>query len=111
MDLADRTGFTDGWRGDVGQAAWNLRLPPSGTLQAFDVGEACADRVATIALGPRVARPALPDADRPTTALGWLDASTLLVGVAGCDEQMDVVAVDVSGDATPVVLGTLPRLG
>lgn len=55
MDLADRTGFTDGWRGDVGQAAWNLRLPPSGTLQAFDVGEACADRVATIALGPRVA--------------------------------------------------------
>jgi len=105
MDLGDRTGFTDGWRGDVGQSAWNLRLPPTGTLQAFDVGETCADRVATIALGPRVARPALPDADRPTTVLGWLDASTLMVGVAGCDEAMDVVAVDVSGNATPIVLG------
>jgi hypothetical protein len=105
MDLADRTGFTDGWRGEIGQAASNLQLPPSGTSQAFDVGTGCDDRVATIALSPRVARPALPDADGPTTALGWLDADTLLVGEGGCDEAIDVVAVDVAGGVTPVVLG------
>jgi hypothetical protein len=105
MDLADRTGFTDGWRGGVGETASNLRLPPSGTLQAFDLGDACADRVATIALSPRAAHPALPDADGPTTVLGWLDDTTLLVGEGGCGGPIDVVAVGVAGDATPVVLG------
>jgi len=105
MDLADRTGFTDGWRGETGQAATNLLLPPEGALQAFDVGDTCGDRVATIALTPRVAHPALPDADLPTTALGWLDGTTLLVGEGGCGDPMDVVAVDVGGNATPVVLG------
>ena len=63
MDLADRTGFTDGWRGEIGQEASNLRLPPSGDAQAFDVGADCGDRAAMIALNDRVARPALPDAD------------------------------------------------
>jgi WD40-like Beta Propeller Repeat len=105
MDLADRTGFTDGWRGEAGQNAGNIVLPPEGALQAFDTGTTCDDRTATIALSPRVARPALPGSDRPTTSLGWLDATTLLVGVGGCDDTMDVVAVDAAGGATPVVLG------
>jgi hypothetical protein len=105
MDLADRTGFTDGWRGDPGQTAGNLLLPPGGAMQAFDVGATCDDRTATIALSPRVARPALPGSVRPTTSLGWLDATTLLIGVGGCEEAMDVVAVDVAGGSTPVVLG------
>jgi hypothetical protein len=105
MDLADRTGFTDGWRGETGQTAGNIVLPPEGALQAFDVGTTCDERAATIALNPRVARPALPGSDRPTTSLGWLDDTTLLVGVGGCDEAMDVVAVDAAGGATPVVLG------
>jgi hypothetical protein len=105
MDLADRTGFTDGWRGDPGQTAGTLLLPPGGAMQAFDVGATCDDRTATIALSPRVARPALPGSGRPTTSLGWLDATTLLIGVGGCEEAMDVVAVDVAGGSTPVVLG------
>jgi hypothetical protein len=105
MDLADRTGFTDGWRGEIGQEASNLRLPPSGDARAFDVGADCGDRAAMIALNDRIARPALPDADEPTTALGWLDDTTLLVAIGGCGETIDVEAVDVTGSATPIVLG------
>jgi WD40-like Beta Propeller Repeat len=105
MDLADRTGFTDGWRGDQGQEASNLHLAPTGRLMAVDEGSGCADRTATIVLSPTVARPALPGASEPTTILGWLDRSTVLVGAGGCSEGLDVSAVAVSGKVTPLVLG------
>ncbi len=35
MDLAERTGFADGWRGEDGQEASNLHLAPSGRLMAI----------------------------------------------------------------------------
>ncbi|HJR96552.1 MAG TPA: hypothetical protein VJ979_01435 [Actinomycetota bacterium] len=104
MALDRRTGFTDGWRGDGLQAS-NLSIAPRGRSTAIDVGTGCADRTATIVLGPRVGRPALPDASEPSTAIGWLDRSTLLVGVGGCREPLDLVAVDVAGNQTPLVLG------
>ena len=105
MDLADRTGFTDGWRGESGQEATNLHLAPSGRLMAIDQGSDCADRSATIVLSPEVAHPALPEATEPSTVVGWLDRSTLLVGAGGCDEPLDLSAVDVAGNITPLVLG------
>ncbi|HVF08576.1 MAG TPA: hypothetical protein VNC60_08375, partial [Actinomycetota bacterium] len=105
MDLADRTGFTDGWRGDPGQQGSNLHLAPTGRLMAFDEGRGCADRTATIVLSPTTARPALPGSPEPTTILGWLDRSTVLVGAGGCGGPLDVSAVDVSGEVTPLVLG------
>lgn len=105
MDLADRTGFTDGWRGESGQQASNLRLPPSGNLMAVDEGSGCDDRRAMIVLSPKVARPALPASGEPSTVIGWLDRSTVLVAAGGCDERLDLSAVDVTGDVTPLVLG------
>jgi hypothetical protein len=45
----------------------------------------------------------LPDASEPSTAIGWLDRSTLLVGVGECEEPLDLVAVDITGDETPLV--------
>jgi hypothetical protein len=104
MALDDRSGFTDGWR-DPGGRTSNLLLAPRGGLMALDVGTGCHDRTATIVLSPEVARPALPDATLPTTSIGWLDRSTLLVGVGGCGEPIDLVAVDAAGHQTPVVLG------
>ena len=104
MALDDRAGFTDGWRAP-GRQVSNLLLAPRGDLMALDVGTGCDDRVATIVLSPKVARPAMPDAQRPTTAIGWLDRSTLLVGVGGCGERLDLVAVDAAGHDTPIVLG------
>jgi WD40-like Beta Propeller Repeat len=105
MDLADRTGFTDGWRGEIGQRASNLHVAPSGRLMAIDEGSGCEDREAMFVLSPRVVRPALPDASGPSTVVGWLDRTTLLVGVGGCDEPLDLTAVDAAGRATPLVLG------
>lgn len=105
MDLADRTGFADGWRGEIGQRASNLHVAPSGRLMAIDEGSGCEDREAMFVLSPRVVRPALPDASGPTTVVGWLDRSTLLVGVGGCDEPLDLTAVDAAGRTTPLVLG------
>jgi hypothetical protein len=104
MALDDRTGFTDGWR-DVGEQTSNLSLAPQGSLMALDVGEGCDDRTATFVFSPKVARPAMPDTTRPTTSIGWLDRSTLLVGVGGCEEPIDLVAVDAAGHQTPIVLG------
>ena len=104
MALDDRTGFTDGWRAP-GQQVSDLQLAPRGGLMAVDVGTGCDDRVATIVLSPEVARPAVPEAAQPTTAIGWLDRSTLLVGVGGCDDPVDLVAVAVAGQQTPIVLG------
>jgi hypothetical protein len=48
--------------------------------------------------------PALPDADGPTTAVGWLDATTLLVAVGGCEGAQDLYAIDALGDDDPVAL-------
>ena len=50
---------------------------------------------------------ALPEEPRPSEALGWLDADTLLVGVGGCGDPVDLWAVDASGenDAAALVLG------
>jgi hypothetical protein len=104
MALDDRSGFTDGWR-DPGQRMSNLLLAPHAGLMALDVGQGCDDRAATIVLSPKVARPAVSDATQPTTAIGWLDRATLLVGVGGCGEPIDLVAVDVAGHQTPIVLG------
>jgi hypothetical protein len=105
MDLADRSGFTDGWRGDVGQLATDLRLAPVGNASTVNEGEGCADRRALAVQGSR-AEPLLPDEARPTSALGWLDGVTVLVAAGGGDEPSDLFAVDVSdGEATPLVSG------
>jgi hypothetical protein len=106
MELADRTGFSDDWRGATGQEASNLHLPPSGGLMAIDEGSGCDDRRATIVLSPTVAKPALGSrVTEPSTVVGWLDPSTVLVAVGGCEGPIDLIAVDAVGDQTPIVLG------
>lgn len=106
MDLRDRTGFDDGWRGELDEEATNLHLAPEGDLMALDVGITCDERKAVAVLSPTVARPALPDETRPTTVVGWLDRTTLLVSAGGCDEAIDLFAVDVlDGSVTDLVRG------
>ena len=49
---------------------------------------------------------ALPEAEEPTRALGWLDSRRLLVATGRCDEPLDLSAVDVStGSVVPLVSG------
>ena len=106
MDLTDRSGFESGWRGELDEEATNLHVGPDGELMAFDVGTSCEDRTAMANLSPSVANPVLPDESRPTTIVGWLDRTTVLVAAGGCDEPLDLSAVDVlDGSVVALVEG------
>ncbi len=95
MDLADRTGFSSGWHTEQDQVAGHLVLPPSGDLMAVDEGATCAERRAMIVYSTKIALPAVPDEDRPTTVVGWVDDHTLVVSSVGCaDEDVTVFVVD-----------------
>jgi hypothetical protein len=103
MDLDDRSGFGTSWNQPTDGQATNLRVAPKGRLKALDLGTGCDDRQAIVVHG-KTGMPALSDVGQPTTALGWLDRTTLLVAAGGCDEQLDLYAVDGSGDQDPIAL-------
>jgi hypothetical protein len=106
MNLNDRSGFGTGWRGPIPSNSDNLRLATGGRFKSVDEGMGCGDRQALIVEGDSTV-PALPGETLPTTALGWLDRTTLLVAAGGCDEPQDLYAVDATGEDEPalVVLG------
>ena len=106
MDLADRTGFDTILTRGLAPTAHGLLLAPSGPLIAATQGEGCDDQQAMI-VDADGARPAIPDAADPTQALGWLDASTLLVSVGRCDQPAKLFVVNAAGhgDATALVDG------
>lgn len=103
MDLADRSGFGTSWSRPTQGTAENLKIAPAGRLKSVDVGAGCDDRQALVLSG-RSGTAALPEEERPTTALGWLDSTTLLVAAGGCDEPQDLYAVDGSGEEDPATL-------
>jgi len=92
MDLADRTGFETILTRGLAPTAHGLLLAPSGPLLAATQGTDCADRQAMI-VDADGAHPAIPGTELPTQALGWLDASTLLVSSGGCDQPTQVSMV------------------
>ncbi|HET9672892.1 MAG TPA: hypothetical protein VFQ40_08615 [Actinomycetota bacterium] len=103
MDLAERTGFETSWRVETEATAEDLRIAPGGRLKSLNLGTGCEDRQAIVVTG-RTGRPALPGEAGPTSAVGWLDATTLLVAVGGCDGVQDLYAIDALGDEDPVAL-------
>jgi hypothetical protein len=103
MNLDDRTGFGTGWRGPIPSNADNLRLATGGRLKSVDEGTGCGDRQALIVEGDSTS-PALPDETLPTSALGWLDRTTVLVAAGGCDDPLDLYAVDATGEDEPALL-------
>ena len=106
MDLADRTGFDTILTRGLAPTAHGLLLAPSGPLIAATQGEGCDDQQAMI-VDADGARPAIPDGADPTQALGWLDASTLLVSVGRCDQSAKLFVVNAAGhgDDTALVDG------
>ena len=73
---------------------------------ALDVGGGCDDRQALLSRldgGPGV--PLLPAAGAPTTAIGWLDGSHVVVGAGGCGQPMTLWVTDINGGA-PVQVAT-----
>jgi len=104
MDLGDRTGFTDVWRGDDGTFAQGLQIAPGGRFKSMNEGTVCERRQALIVDGG-AASPAMPFEQRPTTALGWLDRTHLLVAAGGCANPTQLFSVD-AGGGQPVALLT-----
>jgi hypothetical protein len=93
MDLTDRSGFGTILSRGLDATAHGLQLAPSGSLQAATMGTDCADQRAMV-IDTEGATPAVSTAPAPTEALGWLDATTLLVAQGGCDGPTTLLAVD-----------------
>jgi hypothetical protein len=102
MDLGDRTGFTDVWKGADGTFAQGLEISPGGTYESIDEGAVC-EQQQTLVIKGGSATPAMPFEDRPTTSLGWLDRTHLLVSAGGCASPSELFSVDVTG-GQPVAL-------
>jgi WD40-like Beta Propeller Repeat len=110
MDLADRSRFGAGWRGRVGRYADDLLVAPRGSFKSVNEGTICEQRHALILTGNAVSS-AMPGETRPTSALGWLDGTTLLVSAGGCGDTVDLYSVDASGKRDPLALALGVDLG
>ena len=105
MDLADRSGFGTVLTRGLDDTAHGLQLAPAGSLKAATTGTECASERAMV-VDSKGASPAVPDANGPTHALGWLDASTLLVAEGGCGLPTTLLTVawhQHAGQATVLV--------
>jgi hypothetical protein len=107
------------WIGD--RQVLNLTLAPSSSSTpltdalpsgaALDLGTGCSDRQAVFsALDGSKGTALLPDATAPTSAVGWLDSSKVLVAEGGCDDPFDLWVADAAG-AAPVLLASQVDLG
>lgn len=106
VDLSEPGTLKDGWRsiGDV--FVRDFTLAPHGSQIAVDTGDSCETSQAVFLDGLTKQHAALPDEERPTSVLGWLDRTTALVGAGGCGSGLDVFAVDAkSGQPRPIVSG------
>jgi hypothetical protein len=78
--------------------------PPAAA--ALDVGTGCADRQAVLSgLNGAPASPLLPEAAAPSTAIGWIDSSRVLVAAGGCDGPYDIWVSSGVG-TSPILLAT-----
>ena len=81
---------------------------PGGQAAALDTGTGCADRKAVLSkLDESAGSVLMPGASGPTSVIGWIDDSTVLVGEGGCDAPMKLwqVGVGASPTATLVIEG------
>jgi hypothetical protein len=87
-----------------------LRMVPSldGTAIALDTGTGCDDRQALVSrLDSTEGQPLLPGAAGPTSVIGWVDGSTVLVSEGGCNgpTKLWIAPVALGGAATLVTEG------
>jgi hypothetical protein len=84
------------WSGPVGSTIADIQPGLiSGSFAFTTEAVPCLDSTA-MAVTPSGAFPLLPDANAPTRAVGWLDATTVLVSAGRCDGPLQLSAVDTS---------------
>ena len=105
IDVTDPTKAPVIWEGPVGRTIPALIVGPVTGTVAWTSQASCNDSVAMVRTAAG-SEPAVPEATGPTRAIGWLDASHLLVAAGRCDGPLDLSAVDPStGSVVPLVSG------
>jgi hypothetical protein len=98
------------WAGKRDVLAIVPRRDKAGTQLAIDTGGGCDDRRADLSgLDGSQGRPLLPSAQRPTSAVGWLDNRQVLVAEGGCDGPFDLWVVDVGGREPAIIARGVTR--
>jgi len=105
IDITDTTKAPVLWEGPVGRTIPAVIVGPVAGTVAWTSQASCDDSIAMVRTDAR-SEPAVPDATGPTRAIGWLDASHLLVAAGACDGPLDLAAVDLTtGSVVPLVSG------
>jgi len=105
IDITDLTKAPVVWDGPVGRTIPTLVVGPVKGTVAWTSQASCDDSIAMVHTAAG-SEPALPDATGATRAIGWLDASHVLVGAGTCDGPLELSAVDLTtGSVVPLVSG------
>jgi hypothetical protein len=105
IDITDLTQAPVVWEGPVGRTIPALFVGPVTGTVAWTSQASCDDSTAMVRTGAG-SEPAVPGATGPTRAIGWLDASHLLVAAGTCVGPLGLSAVDLStGAVVPLVSG------
>jgi hypothetical protein len=107
IDLARPDTLNSVWKGPVGEYLRTVSVSPNDGRFAGTEGQACDDSRAVLLQGSGHERLALPQEQRPTEVLGWLDGHTYLVAAGGCGAPTDLYAVGVGPTfaVTPLATG------
>ncbi|MBI4261183.1 MAG: hypothetical protein HY658_11510 [Actinobacteria bacterium] len=107
IDLTDTSVAPVRWSGPVGERILDIHPGEDPGRIGITLGTGCGDGVAMLVEdGEPDGTVLLPDEARPTRAVGWLDGGHVLVAAGGCEEPLDLFAVDAAdGAASPLVLG------
>jgi hypothetical protein len=98
------------WAGRRDVLAIVPRRDKAGTQLAIDTGSGCDDRRADLSgLDGGQGRPLLPSAQRPTSAVGWLDNRRVLVAEGDCNGPFDLWVVDVGGREPTIIARGVTR--
>jgi len=98
------------WTGRRDVLAIVPRRDKAGTQLAIDTGSGCDDRRADLSgLDGGQGRPLLPSAQRPTSAVGWLDNRRVLVAEGDCGGPFDLWVVDVGGREPAIIARGVTR--
>ena len=98
------------WAGRRDVLAIVPRRDKAGTQLAIDTGGGCEDRRADLSgLDGGQGRPLLPSAQRPTSAVGWLDNRRVLVAEGDCGGPFDLWVVDVGGREPAIIARGVTR--
>jgi hypothetical protein len=93
------------------QDVLRMLASPDGTAIALDIGTGCDDRQALVShLDSTDGEPLLPAAAGPTSVIGWIDGSTVLVSEGGCNGPTKLwIAPVASGGGVTLVTEAVDR--